>query len=323
MKHHTESELSNKILERIPSDIRPSDYLAEVLNLSKESIYRRLKGIIPFTFEEILKLSTVLDFSMDELLKGEKNEYAFFNLTTKKLFDTEEDEFIKMFTRHCNNMEAVYKAQNNHIIISANRILSIFANTFDHLIKFYYYKWLHQFGHASLNFKFSDVQIPEKLEEVRHKIKDYSEVQKVTFITDSNIIYNTIKEIKYYIDRGLIEREDVLLIKNDLQNYIEKFFTFSMENVFGKNTQYEVYISSLDIENNTSYTVCDNKISTYYWVYSDIGIYTSDSELCMLQKDWLDSLKKYSILISNSNQKMQAELYNKFLNQLETLTETN
>ena len=322
MKHHFNSELSSKILGRIPSNIKSSDYLAEVLNLSKESVYRRLKGIIPFTFEEILNLSTILDFSVDELLKDEKNEYAFFNLSTSKLLNTEEDEFVKTYMRHADNMEAVYKSQNNHIIISANRILRVLTNSYDSLFRFYYYKWLHQFGHTSLNFKYSNVQITDKLNELRQKLANYYETQNITFITDSNIIYNTIKEIRYYIDRGLIDGEDIQSIKKDLKDFIDRFFIFPSDKLHGQHTQYEVYISSLNIENNTSYIVYDDKIWTYYWVYSDIGIYTSDSELCMLQKDWLDSLKKYSILISNSNQKMQAELYNQFLAQLETLAST-
>lgn len=322
MKQYMKLDFSNKLLEKIPSDAKPSDYLAEVLNLSKESVYRRLKGVVPFTFEEILSLSTILDFSMDELLKGEKNEYAFFNLSTKKLLDTNEDEFIKMNISHNQSLGAVCKADNSQVIISANRILSVLTNDYDSLFRFYYYKWLHQFGNMPLNFKFSDVHIPEELNKLRQNTFDYSGVQSVTFITDSNIIHNTVKEIKYYIERGLIDDEDILAIKSDLRSFIEKFFIFPLDTMRDKSMQYEVYVSSLNIENSSFYIVCDNKIWTYYWVYSDIGMHTSDAEFCMLQKNWLDSLKKYSILVSNSNQKMQAELYNQFLEQLEALTET-
>lgn len=318
MKHTIKSDITNKIIEKIPSDKRPSDYLSEVLNLSKESVYRRLKGIIPFTFEEILNLSTILDFSMDEFLKGEKNEHALFNLFSSNLFDAE-NNFIKIHQCFCDQMEAIYKAQSNHVIISANRILSILAIPFDNLSKFYYYKWMHQFGQMPLNYKFSDIQIPDKLNELRQTSLNYSYSQNITFITDQNIIYNTIKEIKYYIDRKLIDSDDIRLIKEDMKALIENFFTFSSDNTIDKKRQYEVYISSLNIENNSSYMIYDNKILSYFLTYSDTGIYTSDPEACMLQKDWLDSLKKYSILISNSNEKMQAELYNKFLTQLEAL----
>ncbi|MDR3059907.1 MAG: hypothetical protein LBU84_17440 [Prevotella sp.] len=320
MKNYNELDFINKILERIPSDIKAADYLAETLNLGKESVYRRLRGIIPFTFEEVLNLSKILGFSMDELLKGNKSEYASFNVMNDKLIDAE-DGFIKMYRFHSEIVGEIHKSESNQITVSSNRILAIFASSFDNLFKFFYYKWLHQFGHTSLNYKFSDVLVPDELNELRKKVISHPGTLNMHFITDRNILYNTIKEIKYYIDRGLIDKKGIKLIKNDLRMFIETFFSFSVDNVSEEELKSEVYISSLNIEGNTSYIVYDNKVLSYCWTYSDTGIYTSDTGFCALQKDWLDSLKKYTILISNSNQKMQAELYNLFINQLETLTQ--
>lgn len=320
MKNYSELELTAKILEKIPSDIKVSDYIAGTLNLSKESVYRRLKGIIPFTFEEILTLSKALGFSLDEMLKGDKSKYASIIATNNQLIGSVENGFIDIFRYHSEIMAAVNKTDNNQITISANRILGIFTSSFDHLFKFYYYKWLHQTGNTSLNYKFSDIQIPEELNDLRKKIIRYTETQRICFITDRNILHNTIKEIRYYIDRKLIDKENVTLIKDDLKAFIEKYYTFSADNILEPEGKYEVYLSSLNIENNTSYIVYDDKKLSYFWTYSDSGVYTSDTEICMLQKNWIDSLKKYSILISNSNQKMQAELYSLFSDQLETLT---
>lgn len=320
MKNYSELDFINKILERIPSDIKAADYLAETLNLGKESVYRRLRGIIPFTFEEVLSLSKILGFSMDEILKGNKSEYASFNVMNDRLIGAE-DGFLKMYRFHREIMEEIHKSENNHMTVSSNRILAIFASPFNHLFKFFYYKWLHQFGYTSLNFKFSDVLVPDELNDLRRKVISHPGTLNMHFITDRNILYNTIKEIKYYIDRGLIDKEGIQLIKNDLRMFIETFFSFSVDNVSEEELKSEVYISSLNIEGNTSYIVYDNKVLSYCWTYSDTGIYTSDTVFCALQKDWLDSLKKYTILISNSNQKMQAELYNLFINQLETLTQ--
>lgn len=58
----------NKILELIPSHIKPVDYLSEVLDISRESAYRSLGGKMSFYFEELIILSELLDFSLDELV---------------------------------------------------------------------------------------------------------------------------------------------------------------------------------------------------------------------------------------------------------------
>lgn len=177
---------------------------------------------------------------------------------------------------------------------------------------------MYQFGHVSLGCKYSDIEIPDELNELQKKLSVYIDNHDVTFVTNRNFMYNIVREIKYYIDSGLIDDEDIRLIKADLKSFIYKFFSFSSTS-FANDRIYEVYISSFNIENGISHIAYDDKVLSIIWTYADSGMYTSDPALCRLQKEWLDSLKKFSISISGSNQKMQAELYNQFLNQLEML----
>lgn len=319
MKKGTTPILSDEILKRIPPDINIFDYLTDALSLSKESVYRRLRGIIPFSFEEVMILSTKLDLSMDELLKGSKSNQAIINIENNMLTGTE-DGFITIFRNYNNSMQPLRSAKENQIVMSINRILCIFTFPFQNLFKFYYYKWMHQYGNTPLNYYYSDVSIPSELNELRQNNSNYSDIQNIVFILDKNIFYNTVQEIKYYTDRGLINKNDVQLIKEDLMDFLEKFYLFSLNNTDGS-TRCEVYLSSLNIENNIAYVAYDDTLSSYYWMHSDNYVYSFNPELCLLQKDWLDSLKKYSILISQSNQKMQAELYNDILKHLEMLSE--
>jgi hypothetical protein len=62
MLRNRKDALTTKILDSIPKNIKPIEYLIKILDISKESAYRRLRGEIPFTFEEMSKLSLDLDF---------------------------------------------------------------------------------------------------------------------------------------------------------------------------------------------------------------------------------------------------------------------
>lgn len=63
-----------KVIESIPSHINPVDYLVDALGISKVSVYRRLKCILPFTYDEIIILSTKLSFSLDAIVYADNNE---------------------------------------------------------------------------------------------------------------------------------------------------------------------------------------------------------------------------------------------------------
>ena len=68
-----------KILDIMPENLKPVTLLMEVLDIGKESAYRRLRGEKPFSMEEIYKLSLVLNFSLDEIISNDKSDAAAFN----------------------------------------------------------------------------------------------------------------------------------------------------------------------------------------------------------------------------------------------------
>ena len=68
------------IREKIPKGKNLTAYLSEKLILGKESVYRRLRGEINFTFEEIAAVSLDLGFSIDNIIGVKKDENALFNI---------------------------------------------------------------------------------------------------------------------------------------------------------------------------------------------------------------------------------------------------
>ncbi|MCC8146509.1 MAG: hypothetical protein LIO93_08760, partial [Bacteroidales bacterium] len=74
-----------------------------------------------------------------------------------------------------------------------------------------------------------------------------------------------------------------------------------------------------NISSNSTYVNSNNKESVYFYINSDSSIYSYDHKLCKIQKEWLESLKRYSILITESNQKMQVDFINRQYKYLEEL----
>jgi len=68
------------ILKKIPAKFSPVDYLMQTLDLKKGAAYRRIRNQVPFTFGEIIKLSSNLGFSLDEIIKQIKQDPVIINL---------------------------------------------------------------------------------------------------------------------------------------------------------------------------------------------------------------------------------------------------
>lgn len=318
MKQNINPDFTHKILEKIPVVIKPADYIADILHIGKDNAYRRLRGIIPFTFEEILILSKKLNLSIDELLKNNKSNQAIFNIQNGEC-EKKSDEFINMFAHFTDNQKKIFNSQENLTIISINRVISMLSYPFENLFKFSYYKWLYELGELSHDHSFSDFIMPDKLKALSAECLNHCSSMNIVFICDKNIIYNTVTEIKHFVDSGLIDSKNLRHIKDDLKALIEIIYDSSLYGILGSGAQYDVYYSSLNIENNMSYMTYDNHALSYTWIQPERYIYTTDPKLCDLQKNWLESLKKYSVLISQSNYKMQTNLYNKAIEQIENL----
>ena len=56
-KNYIVKELINEMKERIPPGQNLANYLTDTLYMGKEAVYRRLRGEVAFTFDEIAVIS--------------------------------------------------------------------------------------------------------------------------------------------------------------------------------------------------------------------------------------------------------------------------
>jgi hypothetical protein len=302
--------LIDKIFEKTPSGVNPVDYLMEVLHISRKSVYRRKKGELPFSFEEIAVLSEKLDFSIDELVaKGNENQ-AVFTHKTDVLFDPE-DTFIAMLEKYRDFYKKAAEAKSFEGVFTMNRILFIYALNTTHLFKFFYYMWVYQGHDVPLNFRYSDMDFPSEILDSSQKVWEYERnVGNITIILDELIFKNIFNEIAYYYQRELLTTEEFIQLKDELLAYIKRLeLIVSLgTNEYGLN--YTIYLSKLNIESNSCYFRIDDEIESSFWVFGISPIYTSNPFVFTSHKKWIDSLKKYAILISQSNELLQSKFFN-------------
>lgn len=178
---------------------------------------------------------------------------------------------------------------------------------------------MRQFDNVPLNYYFKDVKFTENIIDLIQQASYYQQRLRKTVIIDENIIYNAIQEVKYFQDRRLINDEEIALLKQDFHTLLERFEQILNTGKNSVGTQWEVYLSSISISINTSCLNYDERVSSSYWMHSDATFTTSDRQVYLLQKEWMASLKKYSTLITQSNQKMQADFLNQQYKYLEEL----
>jgi len=306
-----ESELNKKlvtnVLKYIPKNKKAVMYLVNALNISRESAYRRIRGDIPFTVEELVSLAINLEFSIDQIYDQEKQNHAFFDFS--RIEKSSFDFFLFMLKKYNELLEKTSYAKKMEAIMAFNIIPSPFFAGFNHLFKFSYYQWLHQDKESCRNTPYSEIALPEEAVFIQKKLKaNLFKGSGIILIYDMNIFLNLIKEIQYFHHRKLLTNDELLLLKEDTLRLIEQYEDIVQTGSYGQ-TKVQVYLSPLCINSNTVYYNYDDTVDSLFWVFTINPVIIRNSGIISMQLKWLNSLKRQSALISQSNEIKQAEFF--------------
>lgn len=80
MKNGIVNELITAMKERIPKGQNLANSLADILYMGKEAVYRRLRGEVAFTIDEVALLSKKLGISIDQIIGNHLSNRVTFDM---------------------------------------------------------------------------------------------------------------------------------------------------------------------------------------------------------------------------------------------------
>ena len=87
MKKAVVNELISTMREVTPKEGNLANILMDILCMSKEAIYRRLRGEVAFTFSEVAIIAGQLGISLDKIIGNSMSSGAMFDLNVLNLSD--------------------------------------------------------------------------------------------------------------------------------------------------------------------------------------------------------------------------------------------
>lgn len=298
---NTQEKFISLLKEKIPRHLIAT--LKEMLSLEKEAIYRRLKGEVSFSFIEMAKLSAHLGISLDHLV-GIASPYG---TQCHQLYTRDYDEFkqvdLDIGYKYIEAINIAAESSNSEFGVAAN--ILPFHISFLHIpiYRIYWLKWRYQFGTKSKNqLSYSAIQVPESEKKSYQLYLDVVQKIKYTFfIWDSSFFMSLINDINYFNKIGLINREEMQMLKIEMSNLLDTIEHFVNEGKFKETgNKVETYISCLDFENTCTYLYSENIFLSMNNAYN-LGAFTSiEKEACENMKKWVEGLKRSSNLISGA-----------------------
>lgn len=285
--------------------------LMTLLNLGKQSVYRRLRGEIPFTLEEASILSLNMGFSIDNIINQKNIDNNAISTGLSDEADLQ-DTYIGSINKFSRLLEKTRKSKNSALFSVSNQLLYDCPIFFENLTKMKYFRWTHQRFNISDDLNFSDFLLPAPVTSaIKNLIYNYVSIETHTIILDQSLLRTTITEINYFYERNLISVSDLELLQNELLQIIDELEILAIKGHYKSGSKVNIYLSSLSLENNCILLEDVDGICFQTELNTEESLFIFNPRLCYNQKKWINSLKKYSTLISESNEFSRSRFFKK------------
>ena len=317
-----------KLESVIPSNTSLASELSDVLEISSDSTYRRLRGETSLSLDEAIKLCEHFNISLDSLGQQPEGLVTFKYNNLKR----EQGGFAIYLEALLKDLKAI-RAVEYKKIVYASEDIPVFHN-FNHLevsaFKMFY--WMKSILNVPelQGESFSISKIPQHYLDLGKQIyEEYANIPSIEIWTETTI-QGTIKQIEFYHDAGIFEsKEDALNVCEALRKELTHIqsqaeashkFTDNNKNL-NEESNYTVYFSEIEITNNCVLVEMGETKSVYLGHLSFNTISTVNQKYSEATQEWLNVIIKKSTLISGISEKHRYQFFKKAFQVLDRLIE--
>ncbi len=326
---NTSENLQKGFLELIKSQVNGNsgfvDDLADLLCVSKDSAYRRLRGETPLQFDEIQKLCLHFNVSVDQFFGLDSSHVTFKNRTiSSSKFKLK--SYLESILTDLKNLD---NYSDREVTFAAKDIPPFHLFQYEKLTKFKLYFWLQNVESSPdmANKKMADFTDYEDLIGITRSIWDqYLKIPSIEIWSDETVNI-ALRHIFYYYDSGAITKEEGNELLDELADLLKhskkqaelstKFNINKPES--GRANTYKLFYNEVSISDNTVFYVLDGEMSTIITYGLLNTLTTSDLDFCTKISSHLQNIISKSSLISSVSERMRNKVFNQMEEKLATM----
>jgi hypothetical protein len=316
--------LFQKIKEKLPQNVSFVHEIAELLEISYDSAYRRIRGEKDLSFAELSKISQHFGISVDTLFNVQSENVVFkaHHLVPGKF--TIKDWLGTILT----DMKGISLSREKEIIYAAKDPPVFHYFQFPEVAAFKVFFWektLFQFPeYEQKKLRLDDLD--KDIWSLGQQIASISAKIPTIEIWNEDTFNITLRQIEYYYISGYFEKKDDIFNLIDkvtkwiqhIQKQAELGFKFlSGGSPDGIENNFKLYENEVVLNDNTIYVKLDDLTAVYLTFNVLCLLITRDPDFCQKIELYLRGLIKQSNLISLTGAKERNRFFNRLLHTIE------
>ncbi|NJO24731.1 MAG: hypothetical protein HC867_01510 [Bacteroidia bacterium] len=321
--YQSQEFLFQRIKELLPPHISLVDKVAEILHISSDSAYRRIRGETPLVLDEARDICHHFKLSLDHILNVQGGSTLFQNFR----IDLKNYSYEKYLTDLIRQVEYVGGFIHKEIIY-LTKDMPLFHNFYyQPLIAFRYFFWMKTIiQHPDFQEREFELNcLPPEIGKLsRNLAVAYNKIPS-SEIWNTESINAAILQIEFYKDSGYFSsaadiktvyealEETFVHLKNEVE-YGAKFMP--EENPESKKNNFRFFYNRVILGDNSVMVVTD-RVKTVYINYDVLNyMSTRDEVFCDAFYNDLQNMMKKSTLISQTSEKQRNIFFGIMLNKI-------
>jgi len=317
-------EKLNGILEKnLPVNLSLAKEISEILEISLDSAYRRLRNQTEYTLNEVALICHHFDIPL-ESLNNELQSVVTFKINH---FDNQIESYQKYLENMLLNLEKISLFNDVQIFFAAEDIPVFYHFSQNNLLQFKIIYWLKSLLNIQdFQYKnYEEIELPETIKIIAKKIYEKFESIASTEIWTSETVLSTLKQIRFYFDAGFFTNstaaflilDDLELVLKNIHKSTDIGFKFSKGNM--TNVKLKFYLSDVMIGNN-SILVKAEGFSTSFISYNTFNfMQTTNVNFNLQNEQWLNNILSKSTLLSTVAEKQRNQFFKSVNKQISEL----
>lgn len=316
-KSNNQAQLAffEKLKTTVPPHLSLVNEISDVLSISVDGAYRRLRGETALSMDELIQLCAHFKLSMDSVLPAASNQVSF------SYFPMERDDksFERYFNKLFSDLDRIAATPDHEFIFAAEDIPIFYYFNHPTLSAFKFFYWNKcVLGIPSMSEKQFEDKVIEKslLDSAKRSCEVYNRIN-CTEIWSDRTVMGVLKQIEFVWDSGGFKnKEDALRVLAELSQMMDGIRK-SAENGYkpgpqgqeaGKFTMYhsEIMLGIMSIFVRTG------DVKAIYLAFNTFNtIVTTHSRFCNETEEWMASTMRKSVLVSGSGEKHRNRFFSK------------
>ncbi len=308
--------LFDLIDEKLPSHTSLVYELSELLNVSTDSAYRRLRGQTKLSLEEAVLLARKFGLSLDAMFHHTKNSFPFIYRGLNYNVPSLESYYRQILTE----FDRIDVMENTRILYATKDVPMFHIFAFPEIAAFRLFFWkktiydIEEYKNKDFTLEELDSPILNIGKQMIHKYIKFPSLE----IWSDEVISSTINPILYYYESGVIEKRSLAL---HLLDRIDEFLDhikrqaelggkFLPEHNGPINPgNFEMYYNEVTLTNNTIILESGKKKYAYLIQNAVDYLLTDNNTFCERTKDWIENLTRKSVKISTQAEKFRRKYF--------------